>query len=317
MDIRKGFTLIEMAIVLVVMGLLVGMGASLFGVLSKQKRYRENRERMRSNLEVLIQFALENDGLLLKNCTSYLRYRRDVYGKEFLCIVAQNLDQFSACAKKFTNLEVEDEEGHRYQNVALVLISGGPNNNIQTSLKTPIKIYPFHQPEVDDYPFDLNNQRRPEPYDDQVLFLTLHELKEKVLCEHSEKRLHILNDSLPQAWEGKFYKASIYVEGGVPFKKEEITSFSYHEKYEWCVEGNLPSGLSISCLQNHHCQKCGKEISLSGTPGEPGSYKITFRVRDAEQNEVSKNFVITVNPASNSNGGRFPLPLLPRPFPHH
>jgi prepilin-type N-terminal cleavage/methylation domain-containing protein len=40
---RAGFTLIEMAMVLIIVGLLLGVGMNLFGVLVKNSKARESR----------------------------------------------------------------------------------------------------------------------------------------------------------------------------------------------------------------------------------------------------------------------------------
>jgi len=54
------------------------------------------------------------------------------------------------------------------------VVSGGPNYNIQTGNRTPIRIHQLEKPNVDDYPSDIN---RPEPYDDMVRYMTLNHLK--------------------------------------------------------------------------------------------------------------------------------------------
>ncbi|NPA48908.1 MAG: type II secretion system protein, partial [Thermodesulfobacteria bacterium] len=193
MNARRGFTLVELAITLVIVGLLLGMGASLFGILVKQKKHRENENRLEENAATLVQYALEHRGRLPGDCTTVLRYPKDAYGKPFLCLVAPELKVYSACARRTTSLRVMDQEaGASHENVAFVLVSGGKNYNIQTRATSPVTIYPFEKEDVDDYPDDFN---RPEPYDDQVYYLLLAELKEKLLCHRSEERLRILNET--------------------------------------------------------------------------------------------------------------------------
>ncbi len=48
---KKGFTVIELAIVLVVIGILIGLGVGLVGILTKQAKLKESREIVRDVYE--------------------------------------------------------------------------------------------------------------------------------------------------------------------------------------------------------------------------------------------------------------------------
>ena len=48
---RRGFTLIEIAMVLVIVGLLLTMGLALFGTLTKRAKYIESREAVKQAKE--------------------------------------------------------------------------------------------------------------------------------------------------------------------------------------------------------------------------------------------------------------------------
>ncbi len=183
MKVRSGFTLVEMAIVLVVIGLLAGMGASLLGILMKQNKFRENQRRLKINAEILVQYALEHGGKLpkTKKCLEELRYPKDAYGQFFLCKIAPELENKNACSVKATSLYIKDlEQGlSKSRPAAFILISGGRNHNIQTRPTSPVIIYPFEHQGVDDYTGDF---KRLEPYDDQVEYYLLLQLKAKINC---------------------------------------------------------------------------------------------------------------------------------------
>jgi prepilin-type N-terminal cleavage/methylation domain-containing protein len=53
----KGFTLIEIAIVLIILGLLVGLGAGLIGPLTKRAKLIESRELMDAAMESIISYG--------------------------------------------------------------------------------------------------------------------------------------------------------------------------------------------------------------------------------------------------------------------
>jgi len=50
---KEAFTLIELAIVLVIIGLLVGFGTGIIGVLTKRTKYMESREDLKRASEAL------------------------------------------------------------------------------------------------------------------------------------------------------------------------------------------------------------------------------------------------------------------------
>ena len=315
MNHERGFSLIELAIALVVVGLLVGGGISLIAPLLKQQKYRKNLELLKANMEYLVQYGLKNNGKFepyASNCTPILRYPLDVYGKPFLCFIAPELASDSTCARQTTSITVADQQDHAtHNNVAIVLISGGENFDIQTRPYDPYKptnpvvIYPFGQAGIDDYGDDTD---RPEPYDDQVAYLKLLELKAKYLCVHSEERLRILNNSLPTALNGTTYDATVYAAGGIPFDES---------KYVWCVEGpagGLPSGLNLWCdatsilTLSSNCSSANPVVAIWGKcrnikilgqvnlgSNASRTYKFNFFVADDSKNRDHKNFILTVN----------------------
>ena len=58
-----GFTLIELAIVLVIVGLLLGMGAGMVGTLTKRAKLYENRNIIDAAVESLISYSASNNDL--------------------------------------------------------------------------------------------------------------------------------------------------------------------------------------------------------------------------------------------------------------
>lgn len=59
----KGFTLIEIAIALVIIGLLIGLGASLIGPLTKRAKITETKDTLNAAVESVIGFAAKNNRL--------------------------------------------------------------------------------------------------------------------------------------------------------------------------------------------------------------------------------------------------------------
>ncbi|AEH45743.1 putative Ig family protein [Thermodesulfatator indicus DSM 15286] len=198
---NKGFTLIELAIVLVVLGLLLGLGVSLIGPLTKQAKYRESREKLNANVEAIIGYAIAHGRL--PNATEVAKvvpYARDSTGKPFLYIYDENLTTTdSICTQTTTNITVERPDGSSVTDVAFIMVGSGVNYNIQTGLiagsadieknslftakvtsNVTVKVYEQGTQDVDDFPNDLD---RSEEYDDIARWVTIWELKTKLSCK--------------------------------------------------------------------------------------------------------------------------------------
>lgn len=187
---ENGLTLIEVAIVLVILGLLIGIGASLIGPLTKRAKIQETREIVKQAKEAFIGYAITR-GYLPQSSTYNLTSPvpafnevgtrgYDSWGKPLRYIVASELEGSSnnICGIFSTSLSINDK-GNNISNVAFVIISGGMNLNIQTENR----IYDVDTPNIDDFNFDLD---RNEEYDDLVEYVSLFELISK-RCQYSQK----------------------------------------------------------------------------------------------------------------------------------
>jgi prepilin-type N-terminal cleavage/methylation domain-containing protein len=96
---KKGFTLIELAIVLVIIGLLIGVGVSLLPGLLSQQKYTQNQSLLNQNYNALIGYIMANgkaplassntNGTAQSQNIGYLPYttigglQKDAYGNTF------------------------------------------------------------------------------------------------------------------------------------------------------------------------------------------------------------------------------------------
>ena len=215
---EKGLTLIELAIVLIVLGILLGIGAGIIGVLIKRVKYNESKEIVNAAVEGIIGYVI-NSGRLPNSenaLRSTVRSVRDSYGKPLLYIYSSNLDDSSTaiCNASSTNLVLRvgcsNENCTSYEqeinNVAFIVVSGDGNYNIQTGVvsgtalltvsstnvyirrtsdnltdTTTVGVYTygFNSANNDKFTDDLS---RAEPYDDIVKWVSLNELKPKAGC---------------------------------------------------------------------------------------------------------------------------------------
>ncbi|QER42611.1 prepilin-type N-terminal cleavage/methylation domain-containing protein [Thermodesulfobacterium sp. TA1] len=318
----KGFTLIEIAIVLVILGLLIGLGASLVGVLTQRAKITEAREVVNAAVESLIGFATQTNRLpTLLEFSRTIRNPNDPWNKPLNYFVDPSLTSNpnhpaeGICGKKTTNLIVCTDTNCNFQipNVAFIVVSGGPNYNIQTGNltnppcptgKTCYRVYPQGTQNIDDYPYDFT---RPEEYDDIVKWVTLEELRIKMGCQGAQ--LKILNNELPYGYVNTIYNAIIYAEGGVPFTNG-------NGKYKWCVEvnGTLPGINLTPTATSNNCTALPENswgqadfLTLTGTPNQSGSFYLSIFVRDDQDqsgnndNIAQKTLILTINPQTSSN----------------
>ena len=307
---QTGFTLIEMAIILVIVGILIGMGSGLIGPLIKSSKYRGSKDTLEAALTSIIGFSTINERIpTTSEFSSTVRMPNDSWGDPLIYISDSNLIDKTAggvCGRKTTGISVLlcpdavcASPTETINNVAFVVLSKGENKNRQTEISGggAVTVYSIDIPNIDDYTTDMD---RPEPYDDLASWLTLNELRVKSGCQGTQ--LKILNNELPFGNEDSTYTANVYADGGVPY--------SAAGKYRWCVEGSLPEDVTLSpTTTSANCVGLSEvswgqadTLAFGGTPDNDGSYNITVFARDdndpvsSDDNIADKSFVITINP---------------------
>jgi len=332
---QAGFTIIEMAMVMVIIGLIVGFGASLLGPLSVRAKRIESTETVAAGAAGVVGHAAANRGTLptAAQFPGIIKKRNDAWSRPVqyiydAALADGNPTTGDLCTRKSTRIILRQcadaacSAPVSVANVAFIVLSGGENFNNQTagslavSGPTVIDVYRTGVGNVDAYAGDLD---RSEPYDDIVEWATLDELRSQIGCRIPQ--LVVLNSELPSGRTTSPYWAAIYVDGGVPF--------AAGGDYLWCIEtatGLAPSGLSF---RNHTdtadigfdtdgsvlAESSGvwtraDHILINGTPAASGSFLMTVWVRDNSNpgsdaacaaganldNCARRSFVLTVNP---------------------
>lgn len=294
-----GLTLIEVAIVLVILGLLIGLGAGLISMLTKRAKIIESRETVDAAVEALISYAAGNKCLTENSTQANVRKNTDAWNQPLFIRVADETKSNSEpggqcstsngtiCDRKSTNLTVKicsDAACTSYQpisNVAFVVASKGPNYNLQIMNGTnEIRIYaPGLQ--VDSFSGTyggVSDPNRPEDFDDIVKWVTLDELRTKLACPGAQ--LRIITTELPLAYQNQPYNATIYAEGGV-------------KPLNWSSP-TIPPWLSCSSGSDSTAYNC------NGTPSCPGSYTLTVYVEDNStippKSNATRSYIINVQP---------------------
>jgi len=306
---QKGFTIIEVAVVLVIIGLMVGFGASLVGPLTVRAKRMETKDTLKAAVDSLIGFAASNGKIPVWGDNN-----PDATVDEFCEVAANRKDAFtmplyyffdnqltsagSICGRKTTNVTLCRDPActSRIPDVVFAVITGAENINPQTGMvttgcpagQTCIGAYDIGQPMIDNctsaancpnYDAAVARLNRPEEYDDLVKWVTLNELKVKIGCQGPP--LRIVNNELPAGSVGTTYSTTLYADGGV-------------SPYTWSLIAAPipPPAWTIA----------GTGILSTSTPPVSGAYYVKVQVRDSNDpagpndNIAEKSFVITINP---------------------
>ncbi|MFA6191442.1 MAG: type II secretion system protein [Sulfurimonas sp.] len=312
---RRAFTLIELAIVLSIIGLIIGGSFQSIRSMRERNKIAEAKEQIETIKNAVIGYAL-----MWPNLPSNAEFDANisiVTGSQvpiFYAVDANlsNIDH-DICAYDTTNLTLVDNSispPRIIPNIAFVLAHASVNANMQTALNTSISPYRVNiyspSAKVDDNATPINIA---EPYDDIVSWVTLSELQNLVQC--SQNSLKIITDyALPRDINGTNYTgATIYADGGFPFTDGGDADSA--KDYEWCLE-NAPAWLNANIcngalISSADCatatyNRCTSPY-LYGTSTEGGTFGLKVYVRDSAARENVKSFSITVDFSLVGDGG--------------
>lgn len=194
---EKGFTLIELAIVLILVGLLLGLGAGMIGPMTKRVKLNESKEVVSAAVDSVVGYASINNRVpdlsATPSPTSFwtnVRTQNDAWGRPLVYVFDNNLAT-SICNRTSTNITARicnDAACGTFStvnNVAFLVASAGDNANNQTygsqavNVLTTVNTYLIGIP-VDNYAGDFT--RATDEYDDIVKWMTLPEMQVKLAC---------------------------------------------------------------------------------------------------------------------------------------
>ncbi|WP_457644354.1 putative Ig domain-containing protein [Persephonella sp.] len=302
---EKGFTLIELAMILVIIGVLVGIGATTFSILIKRAKYAESKEIVNAAVDAITGFASSSGRIpSTTELNTVVRTLEDSYGKPLVYVYDGDLtasSPYGHCGLNSTNITVEicDDPScatsTTINNVAFLVLSGDGNYNNQTvgsqeiTAPTTIRVFQYGIV-VDNYPADIN---RPEPYDDIVKWVTLHELQTKEGCESITIKTPSL---LPNGTEDSPYNYKLEASGGRP-------------PYQWGSYDGTNCNIPATDLDLGNGLKMKSNGSIYGTlnteplspPGSLSACSSTVTlsnicVKDSAGNVISQSFSINVYP---------------------
>jgi prepilin-type N-terminal cleavage/methylation domain-containing protein len=332
---NRGMTLVEIAIVLVIIGIVIGLGTALVGPLTKRMKINDTKEVVNAAVDAIISYAATNSRLPCAGndntgfCSSVgdeftpaVRNPNDAWGKPLYYAYDNRLTTAgSVCGRRTTNYTICRDAActaaTNIQNVAFIVASGAENFNLQTGQAGPtggcttlfcVKVYDVDTAGIDDCTTALNCPNyppallinRPEAYDDIVKWVNLDELRTKIGCQGAP--LQILNNELPSTSLGSSYTANVFATGGVP------NLVGTQNQYRWCVEirnrtvaQGPPNGVSFnpSFIRYPDSTQYCSDQAEGAWPAWANNLAITKTTGSTE----TGSFSITVFARDNSNTG--------------
>lgn len=284
MTMKKGFTLIELSIVLIIIGLLTGGAFQVLEMMNEKARATQAKETLQSAKEAIIAFAINNNRL--PTAAEFTNMNLIGPGNIAMFYNSDAQLQTALCDTQTTPLSTVDANGVTTANIGFVLAVAGENFNVQTGRTGDV--ITFHQwntQNIDDETTVLN---RPEPYDDLYLSVTLGELQSLADCQTN--KFQIINTTLPVGTVGTSYtlNPTVVTTGGTPpCTTPPVAPCAY------TVSGLAGSGLSFNTATN----------AISGTPTAANNYPLTFTATNGTATDTKSLLLVISAPVSGGGGG--------------
>lgn len=287
---KNGFTLVELAIVLVVIGMLVAFGGSMIAPLTTFVKVRETRDMQDSAVQSVISWASSNN--TIPNETTFMTVAKsplDAWGQNLIYLYDSNLHSATPtkdtiCGRRSTDLKLFTN----YSNsIAFAVISRADNPAFKSTLNGTLNSNPINSV-ITTSGAATGTITATGTNSDLVRWVTLDELRSKIGCLGAP--LKIVNNELPFGSYSSNYSASIIADGG-----------SGSGDYQWRIKkGSFPAGINATALPFQNLSTTdwtpASTMIIDGYPKLPGSYYFSVFVRDNIGNTSSKAFVLTVNP---------------------
>jgi len=279
---RKAFTLIEMAIVLVILGLIIGIGTGVMVQYIKWNKRQQTERKVDSQLNNIIGIAVSKGKIDLSDIENSTF--TDAYSQKIITVLAYKLTpnffdstnntNATICDVKDTQVRLNDTaKGIEIDNIAFVVFSKGSDYTSNTYCdRTQINSTQT-----------CNSIIRTDSTKDIIRYVTLPELKQYLGCVGNP--LHILNNELPPAFVGENYNVTLYADGGL-------------KPYTWELNK------TCSWLNGSPSGRYNETYELNGTPPDNtnNTCYLTFRIKDSNTPPYiySKKFVVTILTQGNS-----------------
>lgn len=264
---NKGFSLLEVAIILVIIGVLLSGGITLFNMLMK----KQQTDKLKNKVDTVYEYILSYVSMNKTFPNSLDDLKIDVYDFGTNKLLYKSATTTDICNEAVNNLLTVNDKvsGNTNNRVAFIIFSRGDNRCNQTGDASGTN-FTIERPENNVSCID-NTTGASLPYDDIVRYITIDDLRQQICSSFT-----ITTTSLPDGIMHQAYP-SVQIEATNGVKPYTFSLVS--------GSGNLPPGLTLN-----------SNGTISGTPTQAGTYSFTVQAKDSENKIATKRFSITIQP---------------------
>jgi prepilin-type N-terminal cleavage/methylation domain-containing protein len=255
---KKGFTLVELSMVLIVVGLLMGGAFQMMKTMQEKARATEAKNTLAATKEAVLAYAMNIVPNRLPTAAEFTAMRLVGAGNTPITYIVDGPLTLAAqgpCGIQTTLLRTIDPNAVTTPNVGFVLAVAGENMRSQTTRVGNTVTFP-----------QWNTITAGAPYDDLHIQATLGEVQSTIGCEPPS----IINPTLYIGKVATPYTVSFSGKGG-------------NGTYTYTQAGALPAGITFT------------SPTLSGTPTVAGNYPITISIR-SNGITTPQPYVLVINP---------------------
>lgn len=288
---KKGFTLIEIAMVLVVIGILLSIGTQMMGVLTKRAKLIDAREVVKTAKEALSGYAVKN-GFLPATIAPTGARELDAWQRPLVYALPAALSgSGNACGLTATDRTIYEctnatcSTSNTKPNIAFIVYSTGEDADGAGTTTKPTAApacpagtcYWIREQATSDASYTLE-------YDDIVQYVTLDEIRSARSCA-----FNITTQTLPDAKVGTAYSVTLQASGG----QTPYTSWTTGQAQGACAAGTVQLVATSIGL----CLNTSTGV-ISGTPTSAGFGVNNFTVTLTDASGVTTSKVFTLNIAN-------------------
>lgn len=273
---NKGFTLIGIAIIIIILGILLTLSVSMVGVSVKKTKCAKSRKIVNEAKKAIVGFTIKNMRLPTTTEFSKITKDTDAWKRNLIYIPDDAIIKYNGstsranitgtgtnicCGPTPIDLAVDDEMKGNFTDVAFVVLSTGENGNLDTT---------FNNKNIGSTTYYVATIEKPgENYDDIVEYMTLINLRAKT----GSYPLYSVNNTISVSGPilPPFPPDNIYVKGG---------------DYDTCTK--IDNGLSF-LIRDETVNVYEPQNYCIGSPHASISFD------DAEGNDTNRNCHLVLN----------------------
>ncbi len=293
---RSGVTLLNIALLLVLIGGLVIAGYAMMGPIIKRGKITDTKTTINSAVDAIISWSVARGhipGTVAEfNEASVNQY--DAWGRKLRYLYDVGLSTVSStneiCSRNSTAFRINGDD------IAFVVLSLGDDYTFTSS-------WDGYPPLNDDDSVIIHKTNKTFPDQNSASLespdiyrtVTLNELKAKIGCfGQTGGRLQIINNELPKACTNTSYNASLYGTGGTPY-------IDPPSSYNWVLTSN-PNASWLTPASTTTTKAAS--LLLGGTaPAAATSYTITATATDSQGTTVKRSYNLNVVSCDTGGGG--------------